>query len=326
MKKKYIAAIDSGKRLTKMIIAETEKNEIFEKEIKISVPTKLTEVDDNFSDEVQKESYIVEFENKKHVIGKQGLDVSSENNKALDIHKLSVYCALSEVLEPDVESEITAVLACPVLTLNDKSDKTFYKEFITNSGKQIEIKINDKNYKFKFVNSIIKSETTGIRYLNDGLFKNKKIALIDFGGLNLTFVEMDDEVVIPENRFSDKFGFNRLVTDTVTALSAYTKDNVSTRVAEKSIELGYLINDGIDSGSKKVINSVKEKFIENMVKEIELKRISLKNYQQVIFLGGTSIYLQDQLSARFKNSYFVEDPQWASVYGLFEIAKELVKC
>jgi plasmid segregation protein ParM len=197
---KLILSIDSGKFLTKAIGLNNNDNLVEGKRIKVR--SKMYDLSDG-DIELAGESFIVAFDGKKVIVGEQGtIDGAEETNKATLFHKLCIYTAITQYVKPQESTEVYMVLSCPLNLLKSVEYKEEYKNFIMNDGKEIKIIVSDEEYIFTIKDITIKSEGSGVLYLNKERFYNCEIGLIDIGGLNMQFCKYVNGVPQPESRFT----------------------------------------------------------------------------------------------------------------------------
>lgn len=317
----YIAALDSGKGLSKLIIANFDDYKACKDSRRLSVVTKYTELKEDQYEEATKDSHLVEFNGGRFIVGKQGRDNSLLTTKCDPVHKLCSYAAITKALEPGVENTITMVLACPVLALKSQDEKEKYKKFMTNDGNLVEITVDGKEYKFKFDNVILKSEASGIIYFDAPTFEASRVGILDLGHLNMTFLEYNDGVINTDNRYIFDYGCNKLEGMLQESLSLYRQQNVSDETVREALRRGALINVyGEDANSIPVINETKTEFIMGILDLLVKKSIMIADYNSIIVTGGTSLYLDKLIPLQIPNAVLVEDPQWACIEGLFGLA------
>ncbi|MCR3758904.1 ParM/StbA family protein [Clostridium felsineum] len=322
---KLIISIDPGKYLTKSI-ALKDNEEItdvdFLKDKRIFFRSKMYDLEDG-DVELQGKSYLTEYDGRKIIIGDQGdVDGSEETNKATLLHKLCVYTAITQCIVPKEKIDVYMVLSCPLNLLKSKEYKDEYKEFIGNGGKEINILVNNENYIFTIKSITIKSEGSGILYLDKEKFSNCEVALIDIGGLNMQFCKYTNGFAVPESRFTEMTGGNKLVQDIKEALEITLRGKpISFEQSEQALKDKVLrINNSDVDESREIIKNKIQRYIKNdIVRNITKRRNSLELMQPII-VGGTCLNIKEELKSAIENIEIQNDPQWASVEGLFNIA------
>ena len=171
---------------------------------------------------------------------------------------------------------------------------------------------------------MIKAEGSGIVYLSPHLFKNKKIGVVDFGGLNFTFSLYTDGVCMSpsSDRFVEEFGAIKLTNYVADDLSGYKRGNiVKFDAAERALDVGYLSNFGqIDKGSQEIIEESKNRFFDEACNEINRHGFRIEELDGLVFIGGTTQKLVEAITNKIPNSFITADPQWSTVEGLYKVA------
>lgn len=317
---KLILTADSGKFMTKTIGVTYESNMLEGK--RNSFRSKYYDLKDG-DIELAGNSFFVEYEGEKIIIGEQGtIDGSSETNKATILHKLCIYTAITRYIRPKESTEVYIVLACPLNLLKSTEYKEEYKSFIMNGGKEITILVDSEEFNFIIKDITIKSEGSGILYLNKERFNDCEIGLIDIGGLNMQFCKYVNGVPQPESRFTEMTGSTKLIEDLREDLEIFRKGKpVTFGQAEQALQDKVLKLNNIEiDESREIIRNRISKYIENdVIRNITKRRISLDLLQPVV-VGGTCINIKEELKVAIENIEIQEDPQWAPIDGLFKIA------
>lgn len=321
--KKYTLSIDPGKdSLKAMGIENGTKVETLEEVEKVHFKTRTYDLKKGYID-VQGNSHKVEFENQQLIVGEQGNDRSFNTSKTEPLHQISAYTAITQFIEPETEENIIDItLACPITVLKSEKAKQEYKNLIKGDG-PINITVDDKKYNFEINNVILKAEGSGILYLAPELFKKKKVAIIDFGGLNMTVTLYTNGICVnPEkDRFAEEFGSIALVNAVSSDLTAYMDGNiVDFTEAERALERGYMIKGGRpDKASSQIIDETKRKFFQEACSKLSSHGINTSFLDTVIFVGGTTMHFHNLIS-ELPNGYITDNSQWCTTEGLFKVA------
>lgn len=321
--KKYILVLDLGKDTIKALGFESNNSKPDPKSLKrVSFKTRSYDLAKGYV-ELQGNSHKVKYNDKEIIIGDQGIERSFDTSKTTPLHQVSAYAAITQYLQPDTkDNEIYMVLACPITVLRSDKAKSEYKQLIKGDG-PISITVNDQNYEFEIKDILLKAESSGVIYLTPETFEGKKVAVIDFGGLNMTATVFTNGVCAnPEkDRFAEEFGSVELIDRVSKHLTAYQKGNiVDFKTSEEALERGYLLDYGNkNNDSVQPIEDAKAEFLEDSFKLLDRRNIRLRNLDKVVFIGGTSENLKTQVKS-LPNGYVTDNPQWSSVEGLFKIA------
>ena len=319
---KLILSVDSGKYLTKAVgITESSDDDLMEGK-RVHLRSKMYDLADG-DVELAGESFIVNYEGRNVILGEQGtIDGAGETNKATLLHKLCIYTAITQYIKPNESTDVYMVLSCPLNLLKSVEYKEEYKNFIMNDGKEVKIIVSGEEYAFTIKDITIKSEGSGVLYLNKERFYGCEVGLIDIGGLNMQFCKYINAVPQPESRFTEMTGSNKLIQDLKEDLEIFRKGKpVTFDQAEDALKSKVLRinNDDIDE-SREIIRQRIHKYITNdVIRNMTKRRISLELIQPVI-VGGTCINIKEELKDEIENVEIQEDPQWASAEGLFKIA------
>lgn len=327
--KKYVLVLDLGKGVAKSLGCEiTDSTPNPESLKKYMFETKSYDLNKGYT-ELQGNSYKIDFNGSSVILGEQGIDRSFETSKTTPLHQMCAYTLISQYLEPDTkDNEIYLVLACPITVLKSDKAKQEYKNLIKGNG-PISITVNDRNYEFEIKDILIKAESSGVLYLMPEEFKDKKILVVDFGGLNMTNTIFTNGVCVnPDNdRFAEEWGSVELINKVSKYLTDYSKGNiVDFQTSEEALNRGHLLEYGKpDLASTEYIERAKQEFIDDSLKKLARHNVRTKNLDATIYIGGTSSYLKEQIKA-LPNGQITDNPQWSSVEGLLKIAiKKYIK-
>jgi len=315
---KYVITLDIGKFETKAIGRNINGTA---KDIKrVNFRTKMYNLADGYID-IEGNSYKVGFDGQEYIIGEQGETKSSDTSKTNLLHQLSAYAAISRFLKPDTSTKINLVLACPLSVLKIAEAKEEYKDFIKGTG-VITIKVNNETFKFEIENVTIKAEGSGILYTEPELFKGKNMAVIDFGGLNMGVSIYRNSVCKQNDRFIEEFGANVLTLRVKDAMTTLNKGNiVSYDTAEQALENGYMKDlSSIRPDSIDKIKKVKKQFLLDAIGIIKTHSIKLEELDGIVFVGGTTQKLQEQISEKYPSANIPKNSQWTTVEGLYMVA------
>lgn len=132
-------------------------------------------------DEAFEDSRIIEFENKKYVLGKQGESRNYDLSKATKENQIAMYAAIAEFSPSSI---VNLFVGCPLTIYKNAKLRKEYVEFLE-ERKDINIKINGEDKRIQIGKIIPFPESYGLPVRNSDFFSNKTIGVIDIGGLNL---------------------------------------------------------------------------------------------------------------------------------------------
>lgn len=314
----YVVALDAGKYETKLI-GRNVNGDVNSIE-RVNFRTKDYDLSKGYID-IEGNSHKVKFKEVERIIGQQGTeDGTTETSKMTLLHQLAAYTAITQILETNVNNKIKLVLACPLVTLRNAEAKEEFKNFIKGDG-IIKIEVDDIKYEFEIIDVTIKAEGSGIFILEHEQFVSKNVGIIDFGGLNMGFTIYRNCVVNPNERFIADFGVKELTFRVVDALTDLYNNTVSYEQAESALENGYMTNmSEVDVESIKAINKAKEDFLKDAITLIEKRGFKLEQLDKLIFVGGTTQKLREQIVQKYNKAMIPSNSQWTNVEGFYKIA------
>lgn len=317
--KKIILSADIGKFETELIGRDAALTADDRKTVRFR--TKMYDLEAGDID-VEGNSYLVEFNKKRYIVGEQGQEKSEDTSKTEFLHQLSCYTAITQFLEPESkDNEIYMVLACPTSVLMIKEAKEEYKNFIKGDG-PIKITVDGKNYEFEIKDITIKAEGSGILYLEPNIFKNQTVAIIDLGGLNMGVSVYVNMVCKKDDRFIEECGTDKLIGITREQLAIYKKGNlVNKDISEKALKEGGLKKAGkIDTESIEYVNKAKELYYQEVLKNLKEHKVEVDQFDKVVFVGGTTEHVKENITRSLEHAHIPSNPQLSTVEGLYKVA------
>lgn len=170
---KYVA-IDSGKFATKAVTLKPDRTEKL-----LVFRTKMEETNRTSA---QGQSFLVEYEGKRYILGEQAEVGSSKSSKAELLHKLAAYTALARLVESG--DDVVAAVGCPLQVFENAETKEQYRRYLFPKG-QIDIKVNGTTKHFTVKNVLVLAESSGIIYLEEARYADRMVGVVDIGGLNI---------------------------------------------------------------------------------------------------------------------------------------------
>ena len=317
--KKIILSADVGKYETELIGRDLELTADDRKTVRFR--TKMYDLSEGYID-VEGNSHLVELNKKSYIVGEQGQDKSEDTSKTQFLHQLACYTAITKFIEPGTkDNEIYMVLACPLSVLLIQDAKEEYKEFIKGKG-PIKISVDGKDYEFEIKDIMIKAEGSGIIYLEPNLFNDQAVGIVDLGGLNMGWSLYNNKVCKKDDRFIEECGTDRLIDIVREQLAIYKKGNlVNKEIAEKALNEGGLKKAGkIDTESTVYVEKAKELYFEEVLKNIKAHKFNIDELDRVVFVGGTSQHIKENITNKLSHSYIPVNSQLSTVEGLYKVA------
>lgn len=325
---RYIVSLDAGKDSVKLAgINANDEFTGFESAKRVCFKTRTYDLNKGYID-VQGNSHEVVF-NKNHVIiGEQGTDRSLNTSKTEWLHQIAAYTAITQLIEPNTKGNlIDMALACPITVLLGADSKNTFRDFIKGKG-PIKINVDGENYEFTINNVLLKAEGSGVLYVIPEMFRNKRVIVIDFGGLNMTVsIFTNGACVNPEtDRFAKELGSVELVKEVQRKLIMHYNGNmVEYDTAEKALHRGYDTKYGKKQvDTIEVIENAKAAFFNKAMEALAYHKATLDLFDHAIFVGGTSLHLTKNIG-QFENAYITDNVQWTTTEGLLRVAVKKFK-
>ncbi|WP_323025708.1 ParM/StbA family protein [Castellaniella sp.] len=150
------------------------------------------------------------------------------------------------------------------------------------------------------------------------------IGVVDIGGKTT-----DCAVIFPggEQVDTDRSGSNDvgvlMLYSTIGSIlqTRFELDNVPPRLVEAAIRTGKVKISGDEEDVSEEVRVEKERLAEQIMAGVRTKIGAGKDLDSVLFVGGGTIVMKDQLEKYFSHSRFVKNPEFANARGMFKIAK-----
>lgn len=308
---KYVA-IDSGKFATKAVTLKSDRTEKL-----LVFRTKMEETN---RASVQGASFLVEYEEKKYILGEQVEVASFRSSKAELIHKVAVYTALTRLVESG--DEVVAAVGCPLQVFENAETKEQYRRYLFPKG-QIDIKVNGTTKHFTVKNVL--AENSGIIYLDEARYADRMVGVVDIGGLNINCCVYNRGVPVLSSLFTDDLGSNVLVSGLRKELSMKYSEDLPLFQMEEILGDGFLRDNmsptGEFEGSRELIRTYKREHVGKIIRQLQENGWNLRT-MELVFVGGASELLRKEITERFPAAKLYEDAAQLNVRGFLKALTE----
>lgn len=317
--KTKVISVDAGKYATKALTGPADGAGK-----RIDFRTKTFKLRKGIDLDAQGKSYKVKFEGNTYVIGEQGEEVDYSVDKATINHKLATYTAITQLL--DEANNVQLVLGCPTSIYKNEDLRANYKNYILNGG-LVDINVNNKDYSFNIENTLVLPEGFGIVFLEKELFKGNRVAVGDLGGLNFNFAVYNNLIPEISSMFTSNLGSNELETILINEFNIrYGASFTSSDIQQIIRQGGVKVKGKIDIESTKIIDAVLEQYMIKLIQEAKKNNNNLE-LMDVVFVGGTSLFMEDKIREYLPHAIIPKNPQWSNVvgfhkFGVLKYAKE----
>ena len=150
------------------------------------------------------------------------------------------------------------------------------------------------------------------------------IGVVDIGGktTDCAVIFPGGDQVDTDRSGSNDVGVLMLYSTVGSILQArFELDNVPPRLVEAAIRTGSVKVAGDTEDVSEVVRVEKERLAEQIMAGVRTKIGVGKDLDAVLFVGGGTIVMREQLEKYFPHCRFVESPEFANARGMFKIAK-----
>ena len=295
-------AVDSGKFNTKAITKTKGKMErvLYRTQMK---PTEEKSVKGN-------KNFVVEFDNQKVMLGKRAGQADFTKEKASILHKISIYTAISQLVENGEEVELA--VGYPIDFFMNVSKRESMKNYIIDKGNiNLIVDGEDRNFKIKKVK--ILPESSGVIFNNFDEYRDKTVAVFDWGGLNINGCIFQNGDIVDETYFTLNKGVNILWNELKNALNEKFTTNIQDYQRQDILTDGFIKK---DKESEEFIKNFITDFIQNeIMKEATKKQWDFETLKHIVFVGGGSLEFNNYINYVLEDAIVSDNAIWENVEG-----------
>lgn len=296
-------AMDSGKYQNKAITKKNGKIErvLFRSQMK---PTEESSAKGS-------KNFVVEYGGQKFILGKRAGQADFEKDKATLIHKISTYTAISQLV--DNGDEVELAIGYPIDLFMNVTKRNEMEKYIMDN-EDIHIKVDGEEKYFKIKKVKVLPESSGVIFNNFDEYRDKTVAVFDWGGLNINGCIFQDGDYIDETYFTLNKGANILWNELKNALNEKYGTNIQDYQRQDILEDGYIKND--KESSKEFIKNFIANFIKiEIMKEATKKQWDFNTLKHIVFAGGSSLEFKKYINYVFEDAKVSENAIWENVEG-----------
>ncbi len=320
MKKKFAIATDSGKYQTKSVY-----------EINGSMRTKMTrtlmrEGHSTANDDLNIEErnvHQITYDGVDYTIGDETTELVESNtslDKNSELHLLTtltnICYALKQVkIYSDVE--ISLAINIPASQYSDSEEKASIEKMYKKSFEMI---FEGEKFEFSIVNVLVLFESAGIvvKYMNQ--LKEANTLIIDCGGLNVTYLGVENGKMKLDTLHTNTCGANKLIDDLKAKVLSMTGREVPFADIEKVVKGEKLIQGSKADKINELIKSELGKNVDTIIKDAK-RSCDLDSYS-VLFVGGSSSIYSNLVAEKLnKNVKLATDSVFDNVSGYYSLMK-----
>lgn len=301
-KRKIIVGVDNGYYGTKISTADNT----------IYLRSKYEESNDTLN---KNNTYLLHYCGADYIVG-EGAELSSiDYDKTSDkMYRIITYAGLS-MLSDFAETDFYLVGSYPLSIYNQNKDK--FATYLKGIG-HFEIELDGKSKKFNIVKAITFPQGIAHAYAQPKLFQNQIRGILDFGGLTINGVVLDDMNIVPGTGFTENLGSIILENEIRSKLNKHYSLNLKPFEIPNIISHGLKIDGRIEQGAYDIIKST----ISEHMKKIKITMKS-NNWNveslDLFATGGSSLTYSRQLKAIFPQIIISDNPVNDGSKGLLTI-------
>lgn len=303
--------VDSGKFATKAIaLSESDKPE------RLTFRTKMSETEESMTN--ASETYAVEMNGERYLLGKLANESDWETSKANALHRLAIYTAIHQFVE-DGDKVVLAV-GCPLSVYTKRKHREEYEDYIQGS-EPITITVNGESKTFDIQDIHALPETSGYLFKNATKYKDKMFSIIDIGGLNANCCQYNGNDIIHESDITSVLGMNTLYNTIRNEINKEFSANITLVQVEQFMKGDkserYIRKD--KENSNKLIRKLTLQHAKNIHNVLKQNGWDTEN-MEFIFVGGGSLVLEDEIREVFGDDVVIsESAVWDNAEGFAKL-------
>ena len=302
-----VIGVDSGKFDTKVYLYSPNGNSK-----KFSFRTKMDETSEDRSTAAK--SCVIEYNNRRVLIGDEAETSDYDKSKAKEIHKLATYAAIAQSV--DYGDHVILACGCPLSIFNNVEERKAYKDFMWDKG-ELSVILNGKTKKFTIDNVVVCPEGSGLIYKNPAEYKDRLVAIIDIGGLNTNCCIYDRLTPVKSTAFTTNLGANIMRNELKQKLNSTFKDaNIQDWQMEDIIRKGYIKSNKEES--EVLISEFLQKHVSNIMQECVKKGWDIKNLD-FVFTGGGALQFEREIRKIVDDPVIGPEANWENVQGFAQV-------
>lgn len=266
----------------------------------------------------KKNTHHLVYNDTDYIVG-DGAGISSiDYDKTSDeIYQIITYAALSMIT--NVELDFYVMCSYPLTIYNNNKD--LFSSYI--KGKcEHKTTFNGDKKKFNILDVTTFPQGVAHAYAHPKHFLNNTCAILDFGGLTINGVILEDMNIVPGTGFTENLGSIILLNKIKKNLDTKFGTNIQEYELPSIIQNGLKINGKVLAGSQDVVHNTIKQHMNEIKKVMKSNNWNVESLDLVI-TGGSSLDYKDFLELSFPQAIFSEDPVNDGVNGLFNIGKLL---
>lgn len=298
-----IFAVDAGKFATKAMAGDE----------RLMFRSNYTRIDESNSIPLEGCSFKVEIDNKTYILGDMGEESDYSLEKQSVLHKMATYTAIAKLGGRD---DVKVAVGCPVSIFKSDENRKLYAEYMKEQPQMF--KVDDVSIKIKIDKIVVLPEGSGPIY-TDERFKNKRVAVIDLGGRNMNFTIYNNRLPQVSSMFTENYGSMDIETLIKQQFDTKYRCSLEDKDVRAILEQGGIKYKGQLEGQKHV-KEILEGYVDKVLARVQKANFNLDT-MDVVFTGGTSLLVEEEIKQRLSHAEVIKDAQWSNAEGFNKIVR-----
>lgn len=248
-------------------------------------------------------TYLMHYNNTDYIVG-TGAELSSidYDKTANEMYKIITYVGLS-ILSDFVGADFYLVGSYPLSIYNQNKDH--FASYLKGTG-AFETRLNGESKNFNIIKTIIFPQGVAHAYNQPKLFQNQIRGILDFGGLTVNAVLLDNLNLVPGTGFTENLGSIILENDIKKKLDSKYGLNIKDYELPNIIKNGLKINGVVLDGSYDIIKSTISEHMNKIKKAMKSNGWNVESLD-LFATGGSSLDYSSQLKSTFPQIVISDD-------------------
>jgi len=265
----------------------------------------------------KRNTYHLELNGKDYIVG-EGAGISSldADKTSNELYKIITYAGLS-MLSNYLGEYFYLVGSYPLNIYNQNKEQ--FANYLKGEG-FFQTKLDGEDKTFTIMDAMTFPQGISHAYNNLKLFDKQVRGVLDFGGLTINCVILDDLNIIPGTPFTENLGSIILYNDIKKNLDKRFNQNIQPYEVPTIIKSGLKINGRLEQESISIIKSTITEHILKIKKAMKANNWNVDSLELFI-TGGSSLDFHDELLSIFPQAIFSTDPVNDGAKGLHRIGE-----
>jgi hypothetical protein len=248
-------------------------------------------------------TYLMHYNNTDYIVGTGASINSIDYDKTADeMYKIITYAGLS-ILSNFIGTDFYLVGSYPLSIYNQNKDH--FASYLKGIG-VFETRLNGESKNFNIIKTIIFPQCVAHAYNQPKLFQNQIRGILDFGGLTINAVLLDNLNLVPGTGFTENLGSIILENDIKKKLDSKYGLNIKDYELPNIIKNGLKINGVVLAGSYDIIKSTISEHMNKIKKAMKSNGWNVESLD-LFATGGSSLDYSSQLKSTFPQLVISDD-------------------